>query len=280
MLAVSGGERASGRCAGIACIRRRAAAGALAGLALILSGCYSLPDPSAEQLDRGLVWVFPGVDSDAARMRPVIDAYRSAGVDSAIRMHDWTRPFGLFSNLVSLHRNRADADRIAREIAAYGRAHPGRPIDLVGYSGGAGMAVFTAEALPADVHLRHVILVQAALSPQYDLCPALERVDGRLVAFHCPRDWLILGAGTSLLGTMDRRHSAAAGKDGFEIEQAIRDAALRERFEPQCWTSEAIREGHPGSHRAMLAYDWNRLRVAPRLIAATAGMDVARVSGR
>lgn len=200
-------------------------------------------------------------------------ALRDAGVKSAIRVHDWSKLLGTVVNLVSIQQNRADAERIASEIAAYEAEHLNRPIDLLGYSGGAGMAVFVAEALPDGVRLRNVLLAQPALSPDYDLTPALRRIDGRLVNFYCASDVVLLGAGTSVLGTMDRRFEPSAGQGGFRLERAVSDEALRPRVDQRAWSLKTLRSGHVGGHFGILGYEWNRQHVAPLLTTAEAAID-------
>lgn len=236
--------------------------------ALILTGCWRPPRPTAQQLDRGLIWLFPGVEGGPWQLRAAEREFRDAGVTAAIRIHDWWRPFGMLENLRAVERNRADAARIAAEIAEFCRRRPDDPVDLVGYSGGGGLAIFVAEALADGVALRNIILAQPALSAAYDLQPALRRVTGRIVHFHAPGDALTLGAGTTLFGTMDRVYGPSAGKDGFDVARAILDESLRPRLVQIAWDESARSAGHGGAHLGMLAYEWNRRFVAPWLLGA------------
>ncbi len=123
-----------------------------------------------------------------------------------------------------------------------------------------------AEALPEDVRLRHLILVQAAVSPDYDLSAALARVDGKLINFHSAFDWAILGLGTWTFGTMDRANVASAGKVGFNLDAAVPNEALRRRVEQPRWTAAMLASGHYGGHLGMLTYGWNKKHLAPYLI--------------
>lgn len=191
-----------------------------------------------------------------------------AGVQSAIEVYDWQRDelFGVLSNLLDLERNLGHAAEIAAAITAYARDHAGRPIDVVGYSGGGGLAVMVAEALPQEVRLRNLILVQAAISPDYDLGAALAHVDGKLINFHSAFDWAILGLGTQAFGTMDRANVASAGKVGFNLDAAVPNEALRARVEQPEWTVAMLASGHYGGHLGMLTYGWNKKYLAPHLI--------------
>jgi len=239
--------------------------------AVFASGCQAPRKSTTVQYEHGLVWVFPGVEGGASSVADAVRAFRDAGVESAIEIHDWQRPFGLISNLVSYERNRADAARIAERLADYATEHPHVPIDLVGYSGGGGMAIMVAEALPPHVRLRNIVLGQPALSVDYDLTPAAAHVDGRIVNFHSDYDWVILGAGTSLMGTMDRKHGPSAGWHGFKADEAVADEALRYKLVQQKWTPEMIRDGHLGGHAYMFSYAWNKRWIAPWLMQPTNG---------
>ena len=244
--------------------------GALAMMAVtvlaLCGGCWNPPGPTARPVERGLVWMLPGVEGGPWSMYWARAAFRDAGVESEIRIFEWQRPFGALQNLTDYEGNRRKAAEVAEEIAGYRQGHPDGPIDLVGYSGGGGLAIMVAEALPESVHLRNVVLAQPALSPDYDLTAALSRIDGKLVNFYSPYDWLILGVGTRLFGTMDRREVASAGKERFDLARAVRDPALRDQVEQRRWELRMVGDGHFAGHFGILSYWWNRRYVAPYLL--------------
>ena len=193
-------------------------------------------------------------------------AFRDAGVQAEIRVFDWHRPFGDLDNLMNIKKNRRRAGEVAERIASYRADHPAAPIDLVGYSGGGGLVVMIAEALPAGVRLRNLVLVQAAISPGYDLTATLEHVGGKLVNFYCPSDWLVLGLGTSVFGTMDRKKVASAGKVRFDLECAVPDPSMRDKIEQCGWNWGMFKKMHLGGHIDAFGYCWNKAYVAPYLI--------------
>ncbi len=210
--------------------------------------------------------MFPGVEGGPLALGEARRAFRDVGVESRIQTHDYGRPFGLLANLMAYDSNRRAAVSIAKQIVEYRVKHPSTPIDLVGYSGGGGMAVMVAEALPEDVRLRNVVLCQPAISPTYNLSTALRRVDGKLVNLYATNDWFMLGLGTSVFGTMDREYTAAAGKDGFTEPLELDDPKLAARFEQRCWTPDMIFVGHGGMHAGILSYGWNKAMVAPWVV--------------
>ncbi len=248
-------------------------------LVLAWSGCKA-PAPTPAELDAGAIWMFPGIFGGDEYLGEVRRAFRDAGVEEAIYSYDWGRipVLDSFTNLMDEEGNRQAAAAAAEQIVTYARSHPNRPIDLVGYSGGGGMVVMVAEALPEEVHLRNMALVHGAVSPDYDLTVCLRHVNGRLINFHSHLDWLILGLGTSLFGTMDREYVEAAGKDGFHLETAVPDPVLREKVVQVPWTQESLKSLHLGNHTSMLFYTWNKNFVAPWFLpeAPDAGLSVSR----
>ncbi len=163
-------------------------------------------------------------------------------------------------NLSDLDGNCAAAGRVAREIATFRALHPTDTIDLVGYSGGGGIALLAAERLPNEVRVRNLILVQAAIDPRRDLAPSLRHVAGRLHNFYSPLDAAILGLGTRVFGNIDGSHGDAAGRWGFVGGNSADGQVLQHG-----WRPEMVLFGHYGGHFGMLGYAWNRRYVAPLL---------------
>jgi pimeloyl-ACP methyl ester carboxylesterase len=242
-----------------------------------MTGCAPRDSSALKQTEQGLIWMFPGVEGGAWALTGARDALRDAGVRAEIRTYEWNRPLGFITNLVEYQENRDRASEIARQISDFRILHPRAPIDLIGYSGGGGMALMVVEALPVSVRLRHVILAQPAVSPDYDLTEALRRIDGRLVNFCSPYDVFLLGLGTTLIGTMDRQHVASAGKNGFNLPLVVAEPALAAHFEQQTWSPKALPTGHVGTHYGILLYQWNQQYVAPYLLP---GLGVSSLAKR
>lgn len=222
------------------------------------------PQATPAQSRNGLVMMVPGIRGDRGLLYWAAHGLADAGVERELRIYDWYR-FPSLANLVDLDRNRAHAQRIAAELTSYHAEHPSGTIDVIGYSGGGGLAVMAVEDLPAHVAVRNLILVQAAISPDYDLTRALARVRGRVVNLYCPGDWFVLGLGTRLFGTIDRRFVASAGKCGLDLQKSVPNAADRERVIQRTWTRDMIGAFHFGGHVGIVMYDWNKVFVAPYL---------------
>ncbi len=237
---------------------------------LLIAFCVSLgceaPRPIPEQLNQGLIWMFPGIEGGEWSLAEARRGFRDAGVQSAIRTHKWDFPFGTLLNLCYYEGNLKAARKDAQEIIQYRQTHPDQPIDLVGYSGGAGVALMVAEALPEDIKIRNVLLDHGAVSPDYDLTEALKRIDGKIINYYSPWDWFFLGVGTSIFGTMERVHTESAGKVGINPETAIPDPESRYKLIQHSWSKEMFTTGHYGGHLPILSYDWNKKYLAPYLL--------------
>jgi pimeloyl-ACP methyl ester carboxylesterase len=244
--------------------------GLLIAAALLVAfqfGCWmppSWPEVLGGHTEKGLIFMLPGIDGQPASLQAAYEGIRDGGVEAEIRAFDWG-PAAL-TNLTNYERNRAAAASLAEEIVAFQDAHPDVPVELVGYSGGGGMVLLTLESLPAGHSVRKAIIVQAGVSPDYDLTAALSHIEDRLVSFCCPTDWFVLGVFTELMGTIDRAHTESAGKDGFDTQRAIPDPSLAGKLEQVCWTPDMREAGHLGGHNGMFRYEWNRQYVAPYLL--------------
>jgi pimeloyl-ACP methyl ester carboxylesterase len=230
----------------------------------LLQGCQQKP-PSVTELQKGLVWMFPGIEGGYWSLAEVRRALRDGGVDKALMTHKWQWPFMPLMNLMDHKGNQREAAKVAKEIAAYQQSFPDRPIDLVGYSGGGGIVIMVLEALPQDVHVRNVALVHAAISTDYDLTNALQHVNGTLHNYYSEYDVFILGAGTSIFGNIDRKKDPAAGCKGFNLEKAVPNHNDINKVEQHAWKIDDLKKGQWGGHAAIAFYNWNKQYIAPLL---------------
>ena len=123
-----------------------------------------------------------------------------------------------------------------------------------------------AERLAETVMLDRVILIAAAISPRYDMAGVLARTRSGLTNFYSPHDWLILGAGTSVFGTIDRRRGSSAGRVGFrDADDRLTQA---DRLTQIGWRREWRNLGHAGGHIGWLSAAWARAVLAPQIDAS------------
>jgi pimeloyl-ACP methyl ester carboxylesterase len=170
-----------------------------------------------ERLEQGLVLVLPGIEGQSLLNHSIARGLADGGVRSAIEVLDWTTGIILLFlyHLRSSRRHNAQSEKIARRIVEYQREYPGRPVHLVGHSGGGAMAVFVLERLPEQVKITSAILLLAGISPAYNLARALAHVEHGIFNFHSRFDVFFLGAGTIVAGTIDGVHTVSAGNVGF-----------------------------------------------------------------
>ncbi|QDV31309.1 Alpha/beta hydrolase family protein [Planctopirus ephydatiae] len=177
---------------------------------------------SADRLEHGLVIILPGIDSFSFLNLGTACGLLDGGVRSAIRTIDWTTgwDFLFLYHLRGDRRNWKVAQFIADEIRNYQSRYPGRPVTLVGHSGGGGMALRILELLGPQSRISAAVLIAPAVSTQYDLTRARQGALHGIWHFYSPLDLFFVGAGTILLGTFDGKHSPCSGMLGFQHPSA------------------------------------------------------------
>jgi pimeloyl-ACP methyl ester carboxylesterase len=229
---------------------------ALAGYAFILGGWWlgrSWRKHEEGRLENGLILVLPGIEGAGPLNWSIARGIVDAGDGAAVRVIDWTTGFWPFFcfHLRAARRNRVCASRIATMIADYQDLYPGRPVYLVGHSGGAALAVWALEALPESRTITAAVLLGVALSPRYSLAAALGRTQCGIWNFFSPLDWIFLTIGTILFGTFDGRHVVSAGWRGFALppELDAGDRALyQNRLHQRGYHPRMLGYFHPGGH--------------------------------
>ena len=235
---------------------------------VLLCGCGG-PQPyrTEKRLQRGLVIVLPGIEGRGGISEAICRGLDKGGVNWAIEISDWTTPLGLLYNLRAYGENRRKASQISWRIRQYHWNYPQRPVVLVGQSGGGAIAIWTAEAMYAGQQVAGIILLAASISPDYVLDFALEKTRRGIVNFHSVHDWVLLGLGTTVYGTMDGAHSSAAGQIGFEVPHDLNGTGsiYRKLFQVP-WRQEMAKTGHGGMHLTSGAEGYVAGYVAPFIL--------------
>ncbi|MDP7635942.1 MAG: alpha/beta fold hydrolase [Phycisphaerae bacterium] len=194
---------------------------ALAAAVAFASGCVedNAAYMTSERMNNGLVVILPGIEGESAANREVRSALDASGVDRALPIWHWGVPIpgaGMIINQIDFGGNRLRAKRIADRIVKYQDEHPGRPVHLVGHSGGGGIAVLAAEQLPEGRKVDGLVLLSASISIAHDVTKALKNCRSGIVNFYNRGDAALLGVGTTILGNVDGRHGPSAGLLGFD----------------------------------------------------------------
>ncbi|MFB3893013.1 MAG: alpha/beta fold hydrolase [Phycisphaerae bacterium] len=227
--------------------------------AAMMCGCRNLipfvgyrgPVVMSGRMDQGLVVVFPGIEGRSSFNESICRGLSDAGVQYAIELYDWTSrggPIGPLINERAESRNRRKAREIADHVVQYRQAYPNRPVYLVGQSGGGAIAAWVAESLPPGQRVDGIVMLAASLSPDYMIDTALAKSRQGIVSFYSPKDWFLLGMGTTMVGTMDGEHSSSAGRTGFNVPRGSSRPSVYNRLYQIPWTSSMSSAGNTGTH--------------------------------
>lgn len=172
------------------------------------------------------------------------------GVPHEIRDFSWSHGRGRFLQDLQDHEHLLrKAAELAEQVERVKAAAPERRVYLLAKSGGTGLALAAAERLPPQT-LERIILLSSAVSPIYDLRPALRATRAEIVSYYSPHDRLVLGWGTTQFGTVDRIYGPSAGLHGFTLPPLldVGDAELYRRLVQISWHPQMLRHGFAGAH--------------------------------
>ena len=192
--------------------------------ALAITGCDKVSMRSKyvtpERKDKGLVVILPGIEGESTANRNIRSGLYDADIPYALALYSWGFPMpgiGMLVNQTDANRNRRQGKELAERVAAYQKKYPGRPIDLVGHSGGGGVCVFALEALsqlPGAKPIEGAFLLSASISSSYPMGRALRMTRKGIVNVANPEDGL-LNSGTATFGNVDGKKGPSAGRVGF-----------------------------------------------------------------
>jgi pimeloyl-ACP methyl ester carboxylesterase len=209
----------------------------------------------------------PGIGGAQAVDYGIVKGLQDADMQSAIELHNWTAgELRLLYNLRAIDHNKRQARKIAAKIIDYQNRYPGRPVHLVGYSGGGGVALLTLESLPSDRSITSAVLLAPTVASDYDLRPALKHTTRGIHNFYSPMDVPILMVLCTAFGTTEGQHTLAAGAIGFQTPKDVAPEAVRayESLVPQqAYTLDMLNDGHLGGHFGWSNPTFIARRVAP-----------------
>jgi pimeloyl-ACP methyl ester carboxylesterase len=237
------------------------------GGSLVLTKSPAPAKPPVVSQKAGIVFVVEGVGGFDVFGTSARWALPRAGVRHEIRDFVWTHGWGhVLKDLQDAQHMVRKAGDLAQEIRAVKALAPERPVYVVAKSGGTGVALVAAEQLPPGT-LERMILLSSAVSPTYDLRPALRATKYEIVSFHSPYDQVVLGWGTRQFGTIDRVRGPSAGLHGFVIPANLSaaDRALYDRLVQVRWHASMLLEGHTGAHSGTSMPAFMTKEVAPWL---------------
>jgi len=236
--------------------------------ACLAGGCNgNTPYTTPERMDNGLVIILPGIEGESGLNRDIRRGLEGSGLRRAVPIRPWGAQIpllGMFIKQINFLGNRLDGAAIAREIVAYQDQYPGRPVHVVGHSGGGGIDVFVAEALPEGRQIDGLVLLSASISSAHDLTKALSRCKNGIVNFYAGGD-VLLSLGTTVMGNVCGTHGPGAGLIGFDTprENAPEDKRLAYTKLYQIRLRPDMVNGHGVGHGTSTDQDFVYYHIAP-----------------
>jgi pimeloyl-ACP methyl ester carboxylesterase len=227
-----------------------------------------------ERLEHGLVMVLTGIEGRSFLNVGLLAGLIDGGVRSAMEIVDWTtgnRLLVLF-HLRGWKRNNRVALELANKVIAYQDQYPGRPVWLVGHSGGGGMSLLIAGALPPGRKVTGIVMLATAVSPRVDFGPALANVQTSIWNYYSWFDLFFLWFGTTVLGTIDGPHGPAAGAIGLRSDK-VQEAESTGRLIQVPWHWRMIKQFNLGEHFGCVHRVFVAEEIAPLIRASEVGRD-------
>ncbi len=242
---------------------------------VLSTGCSLLVRPiQVKNWDKGYTIILPGIESRHLLHRDLALGLHDGGVHGTIEIYDWTTglPPLMLLHLRGWDRNQRQAQIIAHKIVDYQNRYPDRPVHLIGHSGGGGIVLLTLEELPEERQVDTAIILNAAISPKFDLRHALRQTRCGLWNFSSMiGDSPLLISGTTIAGTIDGRQSPAAGAVGFfrPANASQRDTLLYEsKLHEMPYRLKYLLHSNFGGHYGTMTRSFAAKEIAPILVEA------------
>jgi pimeloyl-ACP methyl ester carboxylesterase len=250
----------------------------LAALSAMAAGCA---DPAALRMNapetHGKVYYLDGVGCYGFGRDSVPAGLRMAGFRGDVEYWSWSAtktPLDQFGGGLV----RVQAGDLAKMIAMFRKAYPGRPVSVIGLSGGTGVAVYACEQLPDGIYVDEVVLIASSLSERYDLTKALRHIHGSITLFQTNGD-IALGM-ARVVGTIDGAPLAtSAGLVGFHPPDRLGPAdreLYRTKVHNVPYSASFAGLGFTGSHTSAVGSPaFIRSKIGPIITAHACDPDTA-----
>lgn len=239
-------------------------------LSSVAAGAEDAQAPVPAEFAHTWLLHLPGIGGEMSIDRTFIRGMKEGGWHGPTTIYDWTEHDPGIDALHARKRNDREAQKVADMIEQKLKDDPKLQITLTSHSGGTGIAVWALEKLPEGAHVKTLVLLASALSPDYDLTAALRHVSGNAYVYYSENDTLVLGAGTELFGTIDGKKTMAAGLLGFKTPPDA-DKGQYEKLIQRPWVKDWMVFENAGSHIGCMSRPFVRQVVAPTLIDALNG---------
>jgi pimeloyl-ACP methyl ester carboxylesterase len=249
-------------------VRRRTIPALACLVALLAVGprATAQPDQQPAAPPRSIVFVADGAGNFQAASENLRTVIGTHDLPIDVRTYEWSHGYcRIVADQIDFTHARNEGRGLARAIRAYHANHPETAIHVLGHSAGSAVVLAAIETLPPGI-VDRVVLIAPALSADYDIVPALRRLDDGLHVFYSPYDWWYLGFYTHLIGTSDRRWGAASGRVGFRPCVDEDEVHLLAKLFQRPWHPADRYLGNYGGHYGNYQPDFVRAMIVPLLM--------------
>lgn len=213
---------------------------------------------------RGVIYVADGAGGYLATSKAFRQAVTEQGMPLHVETVEWSHGYRrVIIDQIDYSRIRLAGHCLAGAVCARRRNCPTGEIYLAGHSAGSAVVLAAAAELPPDT-VDGIVLLAPSVSADYDLRPALRASRNGVDVFYSHRDRFQLGVAVSILGTADRRWTAASGRVGFRpVICTPDDAILHTLLRQHPWNPCVAWTGNRGGHYDVHHEDYLRAYVLP-----------------
>jgi hypothetical protein len=204
----------------------------------------------------------------SAGLREMAGDLCKAVVEACPDLEVWSFPWShghgrLFADLWHHSHHRAKGKELADLLLHQRRTCPSGKIYIVCHSAGAAVVLAAAGCLPPHT-IDRIVLLAPAVSPEYDLRPALCCSREGIDSFYSSRD--LISRLMCLVGTADGHWQCSAGCVGFTpVGDGWAEEGLYRNLRQYAWQKEMAEASHHGGHFGCTQLDFFRCYVIPLL---------------
>lgn len=244
------------------------------GFLALAAGCATTRQQAATcrcaSPNADVVFVCDGSGDYRTTSAALCQATRDTAVPLHVETFVWSHGY---SRLLADHLDHCnhleEGRRLATFVTAARQTCPERAVYLIGHSSGCAVVLAAAEASPPG-SMERIVLLAPAVSTDYDLRPSLRASRLGIDVYTSRRDIGALGIGTTIIGTADRRWSAAAGRVGFTpLVTCPGDELLYANLRNHEWDPCVAWSGNRGSHYGALQQGFTRAYLMPLFVRQT-----------
>ncbi len=190
----------------------------------------------------GRTWYLDGAGNWGFGVSEMVYGLREAGYKGQVSAFLWSLTMSPVADQVLKPLSGLGAARLAGCIDDYLRRHPGREVNIIGLSAGAGVALRAVEHMTPPHKINNMVLLAASVSSQYDVKPVLKNMRGKIYIYYSQNDAMLAGP--------VRVFGAFGGKLGDEPAGlcGLHAVGSRDRVVNIAWRPRFERYGWYGSH--------------------------------